>query len=319
MHWTAPVTERSLRVAVVGVGHVGRHHARILSSLAGVELVATVDIDEGRALKSARGTSAKAETNVEALEGRVDAVIVAVPTKNHLEVVEPLLNAGIPVLVEKPIASNLAEADEMLAVAAHSGTCLAVGHTERFNPALTTALPLVDKPRFIEVHRLGAYPSRSLDIDVVFDVMIHDLDVILDVLNSDVVSIEAVGVPILSDRIDIANARIRFESGCVVNLTASRISQDRVRKIRFFQSGSYLSVDYVKQQAEHWRLLVDEEGESAIEGGPIEVTGGEPLERELADFVLAVRDKRNPTVSGAEGRRALALAEQITKRITDYV
>jgi predicted dehydrogenase len=158
-----------------------------------------------------------------------------------------------------------------------------------------------------------------LDIDVVFDGMIHDLDVILNVLNSDVVSIEAVGVPILSDRIDIANARIRFESGCVVNLTASRISRERVRKIRFFQSGSYLSVDYVKQQAEHWRLLVDEEGESTIEGGPIEVTGGEPLERELTDFVLAVRDKRNPAVSGAEGRRALALAEQITKRITDYV
>lgn len=319
MHWTTPVTERSLRVAVVGVGHVGCQHARILSSLAGVELVATVDIDEGRALESARGTSAKAETNVGALEGRVDAVIVAVPTKNHLEVAKPLLNAGIPVLVEKPIASNLAEADEMLAVAERSGTCLAVGHTERFNPALTTALPLVDKPKFIEVHRLGAFPSRSLDIDVVFDVMIHDLDVILDVVHSDVVSIEAVGVPILSDRIDIANARIRFESGCVVNLTASRISRDRVRKIRFFQSGSYLSVDYVKQQAEHWRLLVDEEGESTIEGSPIEVTGGEPLERELADFVLAVRDKRNPTVSGVDGRRALALAEQITKRITDDV
>ena len=149
--------------------------------------------------------------------------------------------------------------------------------------------------------------------------MIHDLDVILNVLNSDVVSIEAVGVPILSDHIDIANARIQFESGCVVNLTASRISRERVRKIRFFQSGSYLSVDYVKQRAEHWRLLVDEKGESTIEGGPIEVTGGEPLERELADFVLAVRDKRNPVVSGAEGRRALALAEQITKRITDYV
>ncbi len=315
----ATVTEHSLRVAVVGVGHVGSQHARILSSLAGAELVATVDIDEGSAIRAARGTSAKAETDIAAIKGRVDAVIVAVPTKNHLEVARPLLNAGIPVLVEKPMASNLAEADEMLAVAEHSGTCLAVGHTERFNPALTTTLPLVDKPRFIEVHRLGAHTSRSLDIDVVFDVMIHDLDVILNVLNSDVVSIEAVGVPILSDRIDIANARIRFESGCVVNLTASRISRERVRKIRFFQSGSYLSVDYVKQQAEHWRLLVDEEGESTIEGGAIEVTGGEPLERELADFVLAVRDKRKPVVSGAEGRRALALAEQITTRITDYV
>ena len=306
-------------VAVVGVGHFGRHHARILSALPGVHLEAVVDIDAARAETVASETGASAETDISALDGRVDAVTLAVPTASHHAVAVPLLERGVSVLVEKPMARSVAEADEMIAAAQASGAVLAVGHTERHNPAVTVALPLVRSPRFIEVHRIGTFPGRSLDIDVIFDVMIHDLDVILDVLNSDVVSIEAVGVPILSDRIDIANARIRFESGCVVNLTASRISQDRVRKIRFFQSGSYLSVDYVKQQAEHWRLLVDEEGESAIEGGPIEVTGGEPLERELADFVLAVRDKRNPTVSGAEGRRALALAEQITKRITDYV
>jgi predicted dehydrogenase len=313
------VTERSLRVAVVGVGHVGRHHARLLSSLSDVDLVATVDLNKERALEVAHGTSARAETDVKAIEGQVDAVTIAVPTEKHLEVAKPFLEAGVPVLVEKPMASSVAEADEMLAAAKRSGACLAVGHTERFNPALAAVSPLVDQPRFIEVHRLGSFPSRSLDIDVVFDVMIHDLDVILGVLDSDVASVEAVGVPILSERIDIANARLRFESGCIANLTASRISRDRVRKIRFFQSGAYLSVDYAAQSAEAWRLTTDDEGEPSIEGGKLEVTGGEPLERELADFMLAVCHGREPGVNGAQGRRALELAERITERIAEHV
>ncbi|HAK54235.1 MAG: Gfo/Idh/MocA family oxidoreductase [Vicinamibacterales bacterium] len=313
------MTERSLRVAVVGVGHVGRHHARLLSSLSDVDLVATVDLNQERALEAAHGTSARAETDVKAIEGQVDAVTIAVPTEKHLEIAKPFLEAGVPVLVEKPMASSVAEADEMLAAAKRSGACLAVGHTERFNPALAAVSPLVDRPRFIEVHRLGSFPSRSLDIDVVFDVMIHDLDVILGMLDSDVASVEAVGVPILSDRIDIANARLRFESGCIANLTASRISRDRVRKIRFFQSGAYLSVDYAAQAAEAWRLATDDEGEPSIEGGKLEVTGGEPLARELADFMLAVRHEREPGVTGAQGRRALELAERIADRIAEHV
>ena len=299
------------------MGHVGRHHARILDSLPDIDLVATVDIDERRALEAAGGTNATAETDIAAIEGRVDAVTVAVPTEEHLSVVLPLLEAGVPVLVEKPMAKTVVEADAMLAAASRSGTCLAVGHTERFNPALAAVAPMVDSPRFIEVHRLGAFPSRSLDIDVVFDVMIHDLDVILSVLGSEVASLEAAGVPILSDRVDIANVRLRFENGCIANVTASRISRDRVRKARFFQAGAYLSVDYAAQQAEAWRL-VDGEGEDdepSIEGGPLEVTGGEPLERELTDFVLAVRHGRPPGVPGEQGRRALALAERIVKRM----
>ncbi|MEC7768730.1 MAG: Gfo/Idh/MocA family oxidoreductase [Acidobacteriota bacterium] len=309
----------SLRVAVVGVGHVGRHHARILSSSPDVELVAAVDIDRDRALQAVHGTSAAAETDVGALQGRVDAVTVAGPTTKHLEIAKPFLDAGVPVLVEKPMASSVTEANEMLAASAGSGACLAVGHTERFNPALVAVSQLIDKPKFIEVHRLGSFPSRSLDIDVVFDVMIHDLDVIVGVLDSDPVSIEAVGVPILSDRVDIANARLRFESGCIANLTASRISRDRVRKIRFFQSGAYLSVDYATQQAEAWRLKIDDAGKPTIEGGKLEVTTGEPLERELADFILAVRHGRDPGVSGEQGRRALMLAERITEQIARHV
>ena len=315
------MNERSIRMAVVGVGHVGRHHARLLAELPDVELVATVDTEQRRALEAAHGTSATAETDTSSLADRVDAVTVAVPTEAHLEVVQPLLEQGVPVLVEKPMASTVAEADAMLAAARSAGTCLAVGHTERFNPALGAIAPLLDAPGFVEVHRLGAFPSRSLDIDVVFDVMIHDLDVLLSLLDSDVASVEAVGVPILSDQVDIANARLRFANGCIANLTASRISRERVRKVRFFQAGAYLSVDYAAQHAEAWRLVEgeDEEDEPSIEGGPLVVTGGEPLGRELADFVLAVRHGRPPAVTGEQGRRALALAERITARIKEHV
>ena len=284
-----------------------------------VDLVATVDLDERRALEAAAGTSATAETQVAAIQGRVDAVTVAVPTQAHLVVVRPLLEAGVPVLVEKPMATTVAEADAMLEAAGRTGTCLAIGHTERFNPALATVAPLVEAPRFIEVHRLGTFPSRSLDIDVVFDLMIHDLDVILSMLGSDVASVEAVGVPILSNRVDIANARLRFENGCVANVTASRISRERVRKMRFFQAGAYLTVDYATQQAEAWRIVGGEDDELAIEGGPLEVIGGEPLERELIDFMLAVRHGRPPGVPGEQGRRALALAEQIAARMEHSV
>jgi predicted dehydrogenase len=215
------------------------------------------------------------------------------------------------VLVEKPMAASVAEADAMLAAAAASGAILGVGHTERFNPAVRVVAPLVTAPRFIEVHRLSGFPDRSLDVDVVFDVMIHDLDVILALVGAEPVAVEAVGVPVLTDRYDIANARLRFASGCIANVTASRISRDRVRKIRFFQPDTYLSVDYAAQAVERWRLVRDGGPRPRIEGGELPVARGEPLALELADFVAAVRDRRTPLVSGAEGRRALALAERI--------
>lgn len=305
----------SLRIAVVGVGHLGRHHARILSSLAGVDLVAVVDKNRARAGQVAAANGTRPLVDCRDLVGQVDAVTVAVPTELHCEIALPFLRAGIPVLVEKPMARSLDEADAMIDAAALRDVTLAVGHTERFNPAVAAARPFLTDPRFIEVHRLGTFPERSLDIDVVFDLMIHDLDVVLSLVNSEVESIDPIGVPVLTDRVDIANARVRFANGCTANLTASRISRDRVRKIRFFQPMAYLSIDYAAQKVELWRLVKGDGRAPAIEGGDIEVASEEPLKRELADFADAVVSRRPPLVRGEDGRRALALAQAITDRM----
>jgi predicted dehydrogenase len=302
---------RTLRLAVVGVGHLGRHHARILSAMPGVELAAVVDVNRGRAEEVAATTGARAYECAAAIVGEVDAVTIAVPTAAHLDVALPFIERGVATLVEKPMARTGAEADALVAAAAKSGTTLGVGHTERYNPAVATALPLVTSPKFVEVHRLGVFPERSLDIDVVFDLMIHDLDVILALVQSEVASIEAIGVPVLTPRVDIANARIRFASGCIANLTASRISRDRVRKLRFFQQDTYISIDYAAQDIEAYRLVRRDGERPAIEGGKVAVVHEEPLARELADFVQAARERRQPLVDGPAGRRALALAEQV--------
>ncbi|HZP48728.1 MAG TPA: Gfo/Idh/MocA family oxidoreductase [Vicinamibacterales bacterium] len=314
----------TLRVAAIGVGHLGRHHARILSGLPGVELVAVCDTNRARADDIAAAHGTRAVYDARELAGAVDAVTVAVPTERHAAVACPFLESRVPALVEKPLARNLAEADAMIAAAQRAGALLAVGHTERFNPALDAARALLTDPRFIEVHRLGTFPERSLDIDVVFDVMIHDLDVVLSLIDAEVASIDAVGVPVLTGRVDIANARLRFANGCIANLTASRISRDRVRKIRFFQPSAYVSIDYAAQKVEQYRL-VNASGPAdpargrpmpSIEGGDVPVAGEEPLQRELADFVAAIRDRRPPRVDGAQGRRALALAQAITDRMS---
>jgi predicted dehydrogenase len=304
-----------LRVGVIGVGHLGRHHARILSSLPDATLVAAVDLEKERAQAAVAGTTAEALTDYRALFDRVDAVTIAVPTVDHLRVASAFLERGIHVLVEKPMTTSLAEADEMLRVAERSGAILAVGHTERFNSAVEAALAALTHPRFIEIHRLSGFPERSLDIDVVFDVMIHDLDLILAIDPSEVVAVEAVGVPVLTPRIDIANARVKFASGCIANLTASRISRDKVRKIRCFQPDMYVSIDSGAQELEVWRLRHQPEGRPAIEGGAVPVPNGEPLAKEIADFVEAVRDGRAPRVTGEAGRRALALAARVADAI----
>jgi predicted dehydrogenase len=305
-----------LQIAVVGVGHLGRHHARILSSMDGVRLVAVVDTKPGRAEEIASQTGTIGLTDHrQLLERRVDGVVVAVPTEIHGVVAMPFLERGIAALVEKPMAHSLTEADAMLAAAAASGATLAVGQTERYNPAVATMLPLVTSPRFIEVHRLGAFSERSLDIDVVFDVMIHDLDIILALVRSEVAAIEAVGVPVLTEKFDIANARLRFASGCIANVTASRISRDRVRKIRFFQPDAYLSIDYAAQEVEGWRLVRRDGQRPEIQGGQIPVKQEEPLRRELVDFVRAVRERSPAIVDGAAGRRALALATEIAAKM----
>jgi predicted dehydrogenase len=306
----------SLRMAVIGVGYLGRHHARILAELPDVELVGVVDTNRARAEEIATKVGTRAFGDAAGLVGQIDAATIAVPTERHHAVALPLLAAGVPVLVEKPMARSLAEADDLIAAAGASGLPLAVGHTERFNPAVAAARTLLDNPRFIECHRLGTFPERSLDIDVVFDLMIHDLDVVLSLVDAEVQSIEAVGVPVLTGRVDIANVRLRFANGCIANLTASRISRDRVRKIRFFQPAGYLSIDYAAQKIERWGLVKGPSGAPSIDGGDVPVVNEEPLKRELIDFVTAVRDRRAPLVDGAQGRRALALAQQIADRMT---
>ena len=277
--------------------------------------MAVVDTNRERAAHIAATTGARAAFDDRELLGQVDAVTIAVPTELHRDVALPFLRAGVPVLVEKPMARSLEEADEMIEAAADAGVVLAVGHTERFNPALAAARPLITDPRFIEVHRLGTFPERSLDIDVVFDLMIHDLDIVLSLVDSDVESLEAVGVPVVTNRVDIANARLRFANGCIVNLTASRISRDRVRKIRFFQPSAYVSIDYATQKVEVYRLVQGSGPAPSIEGGELEVVNEEPLKRELADFVDAIVARRAPRVTGEAGRRALSLAQAITDKI----
>jgi predicted dehydrogenase len=211
------------------------------------------------------------------------------------------------------MGAGLAEADRLVEAAAAKGTMLAVGHTERFNPAVAAALPLISTPRFIEVHRLGTFSERSLDIDVIFDLMIHDLDLLLAVVGSEVVSVEAVGVNVLTPRVDIANARLRFASGCTANVTASRISRERVRKARFFQQNSYVSIDYAAQEVEAYRLVAPDGARPTIQGGAIEVASDEPLRRELCDFIDAVRSCRQPKVTGKDGRAALAVATRVAE------
>jgi predicted dehydrogenase len=307
-----------IRVAVIGVGHLGKHHARILGSMPGVQFVGACDLDLSRAEAAvAAAPGARAFQNSSDLLGLVDAVVIAVPTEHHLSVVRQFLERGISALIEKPMAVSLAEADEMIALAAKagakSGSTLAVGHSERFNPAMIAARPLLTQPRFVEVHRLSSFPERSLDVDVVFDVMIHDLDIILSVDGSEVTNVEAVGINVLTPKVDIANARLKFASGCVANITASRISREPVRKVRFFQEDSYVSIDYAAKEIEAWRVTPQPGGRPKIEGGPVPVPAGEPLAAELADFIAAVRDKRSPAVPGTDGRRALALAARVNE------
>jgi predicted dehydrogenase len=300
----------AVRIGVIGVGHLGQHHARLLATMDDVELVGICDSNRSRAEEiSAKFGSAVVADSRDLLDC-VDAVTVAVPTVAHVDVAVPFLQAGIATLVEKPIASSVAGADRLVEAAERSGAILATGHTERFNPAVAAALPIISGPRFIEIHRLGTFPERSLDIDVIFDLMIHDLDLLLTMVKSDVTTIEAVGVNVLTPKADIANARLTFASGCIANVTASRISRERVRKARFFQNDAYVSIDYASQELEVFRL-VKNGPRPIIQGGKVDVATEEPLRRELADFVQAVRTGGRPGVSGRDGRQALELATRV--------
>ena len=311
-----------VRVAVIGVGHLGRHHARILAALEG----ASSSPSSTRARTApprARGEhrARRALTDYRELLGQVDAVTSRCRPNCTATSRCRFSSAGSSVLVEKPMARSLAEARRARSPRrAQSGATLAVGHTERYNPAVAAVLPLVTSPRFIEVHRLGVFPGPQPRHRRRFDLMIHDLDIILALVRSEVESIEAVGVPVLTPKYDIANARLRFASGCIANVTASRISKERVRKIRFFQPDAYISIDYAAQEVEGWRLVRARRCAPAIEGGPLPVERDEPLRRELADFVARRPRRRSaPLVDGEAGRRALELATRIAEKMESAV
>jgi len=306
--------ERSIHVGVVGVGHLGRHHARLYASDPGVRLVAVADRDLELARNVAGEYGCEALGDAAELAGRVEAASVAVPTESHVEVAETLIDAGIDVLVEKPIARSIAEADAIIAAAQRRSRLVMIGHTERFNPAVIALARAVEAPRFFEIHRLAGFSARSTDIDVVLDLMIHDLDLLLHLDGSAVESIDAVGVRALTERVDIANARIRMTSGCVANLTASRISAEPVRRLRIFQAGTYLACDTVRREVERYRL-VPGEPRPEIRHERLEVSNGEPLALELAAFVDAVRRRVPPPIDARAGRKALELALSVRAAI----
>lgn len=309
------MSDTPVKVAVVGVGHLGQHHARLYAADPAAELVAVVDSDRARAERHAALYGCEALVDPAQLVGRVVAASVAVPTMAHLEVAVPLLEAGIDVLVEKPLARTPAEADGILRAAERAGRLVMVGHSERFNPAMIALARAVDAPRFFEIHRLAQFKPRSTDIDVILDLMIHDLDLLLELDGTEAVSVDAVGVCALTDKIDIANARIRMSSGCVANLTASRISAEPARRVRVFQSRTYLSCDTGTREVERYRLLPGGGGAPSIEHDTLPVDDGEPLAMELAEFVEAVRTRRAPRVDGRQGQRAVELAHRVRESI----
>ena len=308
---------RKIRVAVVGAGEFGRNHARVYRGIPGADLVGIYDKNVKRTADVAAEFQAQIFRGLEDLRGRVDAVSVAVPTVDHAAVGCRLMELGLDVLVEKPMATNLAEADALLNAATRFQRILQVGHVERFNPAVLAVEPIVDHPLFFEVHRLGVFTARSVDVDVIYDVMIHDIDILLALVKQEVTEVKAVGIPVLTDKVDIAHARLEFAGGAVANVTASRVSTERVRKMRFFQQHEYISLDYARRDA--LRVGVKKPGpqpEFAFE--KLQAPGVEPLHGELEAFVDAVRTRRQPRTSGTAGRAALEVAERVMASIQEH-
>jgi len=301
---------KNLRVGVVGVGHIGKNHARLYAETEAVDFAAIYDTDATTARDIARQYEVRATNSLEDFSELIDAASVATPTNSHFAIAQPLLEKGKHLLIEKPIAENTAEASQLAELAVQRQLVLQVGHVERFNPVLSALEARLTHPRFIEAHRLSPFPNRSTDIGVVLDLMIHDLEIILHLVRSPVQTIDAVGVPVLSQREDIANARLRFENGCVANITSSRISPERMRKIRVFQEDAYLSLDYQNQTGEIYRKVG-----GGIERTEVEIEKEEPLKRQLLSFIECARAGLQPKVSGFEATAALELAVEITKRI----
>lgn len=310
---------RKIKVGVIGVGYLGKFHAEKYAAMAEAELVGVTDTNPEQAAAVARKCGTRAFDDFRQLLREVEAVSVVVPTSLHHQVGLACLTAGVDIMVEKPMTTTLAEADELIAVAAAQGRILQVGHLERYNPAVLAMEQYLTQPLFIESHRIHSFKPRGTDVDVVLDLMIHDIDIILSIVNSPLATIHTVGVPVVTPFTDIANARLIFENGCTANITVSRISKDNVRRLRIFQPRSYLSVDYAKKEL----MVIRQKEERTAAGLPQEevITScfveEDALEAELRDFVANVRQRTTPRVAGQQGRTALAVAQQIMAQIRE--
>ncbi|MGF1678338.1 MAG: Gfo/Idh/MocA family oxidoreductase [Candidatus Methylacidiphilales bacterium] len=303
---------KKTKTGVIGVGHMGREHARIYSTLAGSEFVGIYDTQPAQARKIAQQYGCTAFDSLADFLRTVEAATIAAPTSEHYRLAQLCLDAGIHVLVEKPLTPTTKEALELVELAGRRGAVLQVGHIERFNPVLKALEDRLTRPRFIEAHRLSPYPGRSLDIGVVMDLMIHDIEIILHLVRSPLATVDAVGVRVLSQSEDIANARLRFENGCVANITTSRISPEKMRKIRVFQDDAYLSLDYQNQEGQIYR-----KGPFGISRDSIEVMKGEPLKNQLESFIDCVQRRSDPVVSGLHAAEALRVAALVCEQIGD--
>lgn len=299
-----------VKVGVIGVGHLGQHHARIYSGMPGVELTGVCDINLSRAKKISKRYRVPAYSAYKDLFGMTDCVSIVVPTELHYRTAKDCLLNGIAVLIEKPMTKTVADAEELLSIAKERDLILQVGHIERFNAAVMALDDIRGEVKFIECHRLGPFKKRALDVGVVLDLMIHDIDIVLGLVKADIVSLDAVGVNILTDHEDMANVRIRFKNGCVANLTASRVTKDEKRKIRLFKEDCYISIDYIKQAAVIYR-----NNANRITGQRINIKKEEPLKKELDAFINCVRTRERPLVSGEEGKEAIRIALQIVNAI----
>jgi len=307
-----------LRAGVIGVGYLGRFHAQKYAALPDVELVGVVDADQARAEEVAREVGTMACTDYSELLDRVDLVSIVVPTYLHFKVAKAALNAGVHILLEKPVTQTVAEADELIRIAEDKNLVFQVGHLERFNPAVVALGDVLKNPMFIESHRLSPFKPRGTDVNVVLDLMIHDIDIILNMVNSPVESINSVGVPVLSEEVDIANARLQFANGCVANVTASRVSREPMRRIRIFQPDAYVSIDYQSCKIGIFRKGGEGIPVPAIPNVTMDETSfsqGDPLFDEIKAFVRSVNEGLPPVVSGEDGKRALEVALWITRKL----
>jgi predicted dehydrogenase len=304
-----------IKVGVIGVGYLGKFHAEKYAASPKAELIGVADSDGARAQEIGAKLGVAALADYRALFGRVDCVSIAVPTRAHFEVARDCIEAGIDVLVEKPLTAEISEARQLVQAAAQCQVILQVGHLERFNPAIRRLEGVVREPKFVECHRLAPFIERGTDVNVVLDLMIHDIDVIASLVRAPVERVEAVGVPVLTDKPDIANARIKFANGCIANVTASRVSLKRERKVRFFQPDAYISIDYDQRRAQIYHKPAPGAGWLDIRGENIEIPDGDALADEIDSFLDCVAARRAPLVGGAEALAALEIASMISRQL----